>query len=171
MDNGGAEPPSHRTRDWSSLIAKTNQSRDTKWGRIVFLALASVLIATFLLSAATAARLFSDDVDEACVNEVASWTYTDIDLATPPTNLVLVLDGGMYRAFDGYGTTGGSGAPPCMNRLYRTLDTRGLRLYASPSLSFVRVGVCHHPPCVRPVAPPVAPMSPMPPVVTNVSSG
>ena len=154
MEDAQSEPSAVQTNDWSALIAKSREHTEgTRWAGapIVLGAFAAVLLlATFGLSGVTAAHVLSDGVDAVCVDEVASWAYADVDLAAPPANLVLVLDGGMHRAFDGYA---GGAAPPCMARLHRTLAARGLWLYAmtanaTHAATVPRVGVCHHPPCV-----------------------
>jgi len=156
MEDESGEPTARQERDWSTLIAKSRQHTERArcgYAPLVLGAcLAAAVFGTFGMSAATTARVLSTHALDTCVDEVASWAYSGVDLAAPPANLVLVLDSGMHRAFDGY--TGG--APLCMERLHRTLALRGLRAYAATAaaappnatLAVVpRVGVCHRPPC------------------------
>jgi hypothetical protein len=156
MEDAQGDPPAIQTNDWSALIAKSRKhTGGSRWGEppiVVGTVMVVLFLASFALNAITAAHVLSDGVDAVCVDEVASWAYADVDLAAPPANLVLVLDGGMHRAFDGYD---GATAPPCMAQLHRTLAARGLRLYAmtpaaapnATRAAVPRVGVCHHPPC------------------------
>lgn len=155
IDEAHGDSPTQQTTDWSVLINKSRKSKEgSSWGGMA-IGLGSLvfvlLVITFALSAATAAHVLSDGVDDTCVDEMASWTYYEVDLASPPINLVLVLDGGMHHAFAGYVV---GVAEPCMERLHLALAARGLWLYAtenatrSVDATVPRMGVCHHPPCM-----------------------